>query len=253
MRVVAVAQNTLRESVRDRVLYVLLFFAAATILGSKAVGRISIGQDIKIVKDFSLASLSLFGVLVAIFVGTNLVYKEIDKKTLYTILARPMHRWEFVLGKFCGLLALLALVTLGMACVSVAYVYILGGTVTVTYGYAVILIFAKLAVVTALALTLSTVTAPVVGAIMAFCLYLLGHATGIFLDLPPQLKGSFTETLFRVLYYVIPNLSNFDIRAEAANDVPVAFGYVFWALGYGLGWTCFFLILAVLAFEDKDV
>ena len=84
-RIIAVARNTFREAVRDRVLYVLLFFAAAAILGSKALGWVSTGQDIKIVKDISLASVSLFGVLIAIFVGTNLVYKEIDKRTIYTV------------------------------------------------------------------------------------------------------------------------------------------------------------------------
>src|SRR5690606_20767780 len=96
MRVWILAQNTFRESVRDKVLYVLLLFAIASVLGSKAIGWISIGQDIKIVKDFTLASISVFGALIAIFVGTSLLYKEIDKRTLYTILSQPMRRWEFV-------------------------------------------------------------------------------------------------------------------------------------------------------------
>ncbi|MBP7431889.1 MAG: ABC transporter permease, partial [Candidatus Hydrogenedentes bacterium] len=122
MRVLAVARNTFREAVRDKVLYVLLLFAAAAIFGSKALGWISIGQDIKIVKDLSLAAVSVFGVLIAIFVGTNLVYKEIDKRTIYTILCRPMHRWEFILGKYAGLAALLALVTAVMAAVAAVYV-----------------------------------------------------------------------------------------------------------------------------------
>ena len=95
MRVYAIAHNTFREAVRDKVLYVLLFLAGASILGSKALGWISVGQDIKIMKDISLATIQIFGVLIAIFVGTNLVYKEIDKRTLYTIISRPIHRYEF--------------------------------------------------------------------------------------------------------------------------------------------------------------
>ncbi len=92
-KIIAVAYNTFRESVRDKVLYVLLFFAIAVIIGSKAIGWISIGQDIKIIKDLSLAGISIFGALIAIFVGTSLVYKEIDKRTIYTISGQPLYRY----------------------------------------------------------------------------------------------------------------------------------------------------------------
>lgn len=160
MRVLTVAQNTFREAVRDKVLYVLLFFAAVTIFGSKALAWISIGQDIKIVKDISLAATSIFGVLIAIFVGTSLVYKEIDKRTLYTILSQPMHRYEFILGKYFGLMGLLAVVTLIMTGVSALYVLILGGGLDGVYFLAVLLIFWKLLLVTAFAVLMSALSSP---------------------------------------------------------------------------------------------
>jgi ABC-type transport system involved in multi-copper enzyme maturation permease subunit len=253
MRLLAVAQNTFRESVRDKVLYVLLFFAAVTILGSKALGWISVGQDIKIVKDISLASTSVFGALIAIFVGTSLVYKEIDKRTLYTILAQPMHRWEFVVGKYCGLAALLAVVTVVMTGVAAGYVLLLGGELGAVYFQAVVLIYWKLLLVTAVALLLSTATSPILGAIIVFSLYVFGHATGVFLDLPAQFDGTFAKQLLEVIYYVIPNLSNFDIRAEAANEVAVSGAYIVWALAYGTGYTVVLLLIATLSFEGKDV
>lgn len=253
MRVLAVARNTFREAVRDKVLYVLLLFAATAILGSKALGWISIGQDIKIVKDISLAAVSIFGVLIAIFVGTNLVYKEIDKRTIYTILCRPMHRWEFVLGKYLGLAALLALVTVVMAFVAAAYVVILGGGLDIVFFEAVLLIYWQLLLVTALAVLLSALTSPILGAIIVFSTYIAGHATTIFTELPPQFDGTFSKRVLEAVYYIIPNLSNFDIRAEAANGVPVASGYVLWALAYGTVYTAVLLVIASLAFQDKDV
>lgn len=253
MRILTVAQNTFREAVRDKVLYVLLFFAAVTILGSKALGWISIGQDIKIVKDISLAATSIFGVLIAIFVGTSLVYKEIDKRTLYTILSQPMHRYEFILGKYLGLMALIGLTTLIMTGVSAGYVLLLGGGVDPVYFLAALLIFWKLLLVTAFAVLMSSMSSPILGAIIVFCAYLFGHATGVFRDLPPQFDGTLAKTLLEGAYYVIPNLSNFDIRAEAANGVPIATGYVIWALGYGAAYTAALLILAALSFEGKDV
>jgi ABC-type transport system involved in multi-copper enzyme maturation permease subunit len=252
-RIRAVVQNTFREAVRDKVLYVLLLFAGAAIFGSKALGWISIGQDIKIVKDISLAAISVFGALITIFVGTSLIYKEIDKRTVYTILCRPIFRWEFIVGKFLGLALLLLVVTVAMTAASAVYVLVLGGTVDATFLLAALLIYWKLLLLNALAVLLSSLTSPILGALIVFSVYLIGHATNILVDLPLQIRESVTGRVLEVVYYVLPNLSNFDIRAEAANDVPVAFTYVLWALAYGTIYTAMLLTLAALAFEDKDV
>ena len=253
MRVLAVAHNTFREAVRDKVLYVLLLFAGTAIFGSKALGWISIGQDIKIVKDISLAAISLFGVLIAIFVGTNLVYKEIDKRTIYTILCRPMRRYEFILGKYLGLALLLGMVTGVMAATATGYTMLLGGKVDATFFAAVLLIYWELLLVTAFAVLVSSVASPILGALIVFSMYVVGHATGILIDLPKQFEGTVTERLMQGLYYIVPNLSNFNIRAEAANGVPVSTAYVGWALAYGAVYTIALLALASLTFEDKDV
>ncbi len=253
MRILTVAQNTFREAVRDKVLYVLLFFAAVVIFGSKALAWISIGQDIKIVKDITLAAISLFGVLIAIFTGTSLIYKELDKRTLYTILSQPMHRHEFILGKYIGLMALLGVVTVIMAGVSAAYVILLGGKLEGMYFLAVLLIYCKLMLVTSIALLLSSLSSPILGAIIVFMAYVFGHATGVFLNLPPQFDGTLAKHLLEVAYYIVPNLGNFDLRSEAANGIPVSLGYVAWAITYAAAYTGVFLILAALVFEEKDV
>ena len=253
MRILAVAMNTFRESVRDKVLYVLLLFAAATILSSKALGYISVGQDIKIVVDISLASVSIFGALIAVFVGTNLVYKEVDKRTIYTILSRPLWRYEFILGKYLGLALLITVVTVVMTAISAIYILMLGGNVGSTFFLAALLIYWKLLLVTALSVLLSTLTTPILGAIIVFSCYVLGHATGILVDLPNQFEGTVAQKVMTGIYYVIPNLSNFDIRAEAANGVEVASSYIVWALAYGTMYTVLFLTIAALAFENKDV
>jgi ABC-type transport system involved in multi-copper enzyme maturation permease subunit len=253
MRVWIVAQNTFRESVRDKVLYVLLFFAVAAILGSKALGWISIGQDIKIVKDITLASVSVFGALISIFVGTSLLYKEIDKRTLYTIVSQPMHRWEFVLGKYLGLMQLLAVAVALMTVLSAAYILLLGGAVDGAYFLAALLIYWKLLLVTAFAVLLSALASPILGAVIVFCLYLFGHATGVFIDLPEQFDGTTAKTLLEVCYYVFPNLANFDIAAEAANGVPVSPAYVAYVLAYGALYTTVVLLFATIAFDGKDL
>ena len=253
MRILAIAQNTFRESIRDKVLYVLLFFAAVTIFGSKALGWISIGQDIKIVKDIALGATSIFGILIAIFVGTSLIYKEIDKRTLYTILSQPMHRYEFIVGKYLGLMALLAVVTIIMAAVSSVYILLLGGTLHTTYFLAILLIYWKLMLITAFAILLSSMTSPILGAIIVFSVAVFGHATEVFRDLPPQFDGTSAKAILEAVYYIIPNLSNFDIAREAANGIDVSPAYIVWVMIYGLMYTAMLLIFAALAFQEKDV
>ena len=253
MRILTIAMNTYREAIRDKVLYVLLFFAGATILGSKALGYISVGQDLKIIADISLAAISVFGALIAIFVGTSLVYKEIDKRTIYTILSRPIWRSEFILGKYLGLSLLIATVTSVMGIVAAAYIAISGGSVDLMFAEALLLVFFKLLLLTALSVLLSTVVSPILGAIIVLTCYFIGHATGIMLNLPPHFDDTFAAQVISVAYYVIPNLSNFDIWREYANGVAVPHSYVAWTVVYGSVYTGVLLFLATLAFSQKDV
>jgi ABC-type transport system involved in multi-copper enzyme maturation permease subunit len=253
MRIIAVAHNTFRESVRDKALYVLLFFAATTILGSKAIGWISIGQDIKVMKDICLAAVLLFGVLIAIFVGTTLVHKEIDKRTLYTILARPMRRYEFILGKYLGLASLLALVTVVMTASAALYISALGGAIGLVFIEAAVLIYCELLLITAFAILLSTLTSPILGALVLFSIFVLGNGTRILADLPQQFDNVPGTWALQSLYYVLPNLGNFNLLREAANGVPVSGAYVAWAVVYGAIYSAMLLAVAAAAFERKDV
>ena len=253
MRLLTVAFNTYREAVRDKILYVLLFFAGMTILCSKALGYISVGQDLKIVTDISLAALSVFGALIAIFVGTNLVYKEIDKRTIYTILARPISRAEFILGKYLGLAFLIATVTVAMGAVAAVYLIAMGGSVGIPYVEAVLLIFWKLLLLTSLSVLLSTLTSPILGAIVALSFYFVGHATAILIDLPGQFDGTLIKHVINTAYYLIPNLSNFDVWREFSNGVAVPHTYVLWTLLYGAVYTGLLLFAATLSFAHKDV
>ena len=124
MRIRAIALNTFREAVRDKILYSLLFFALVMIGGSVLVADLTIGEYGKIIRDLGLASISIFGLLIAIFVGIGLIYKEIERKTIYTIASKPVPRWEFLVGKYLGLVATLA-VQVGI--MSAAYLLVLQG------------------------------------------------------------------------------------------------------------------------------
>ena len=107
VRISVLAENTFREAVRDKLLYNLLMFAALMIASSIVLAKLHIGYDERIYRDVGLSAIAFFGVLIAIFVGINLVYREISLKTVYSLLAKPVRRWEFLVGKYLGLVALL--------------------------------------------------------------------------------------------------------------------------------------------------
>ncbi len=249
----AVIQNTYREALRDRVLYVLIFFAIVAIGASKAIGWLSIGQDIKIVRDISLSAMSLFGVLISIFVGTNLVFKEVERRTIYTILARPISREVFILGKYFGLMSILfvtiVLMTLGLS----LYLLILGDVPDIPLFVSIMMIYVELGVITAIALLLSSLTSPILGAIIVFFIYFLGHGTGILEDLPDPVNTPVVAFLMKFIFYVFPNLETFNLRGYAAYGIPVPPGKIFLGLVYGTAYSTAMIFLAALAFRRKDL
>ena len=253
MKMWAIATNTYREAIRDKVLYLLFVFGLISIVSSRILGYMSIGDEQKIVADISLASISVFGALIAVFIGTNLVYKEVDKRTIYTIISRPIDRYEFILGKYLGLVGLIGVTTVLMGAFSAGYIVLMGGSVDLIFFEAVLLIYWKLLLITAFSVLLSSLTSPILGAIIVLCAYVFGHGTGILIDLPPHLQDTFAETLMAGAYFILPNLSNFDIWKEYANGVEISQAYVAWNLLYGTVYTAVLLYLAALVFENKDV
>src|SRR5437870_5256105 len=109
MRVIgSIALNVFRESVRDKVLYNLVFFAVMLIAVSYLLGQLTAGQDIKIIKDLGLAAMSVFGLFIAVFIGIGLVSKEVERRSIYSLLAKPISRQQFIVGKYAGLVLTLA-------------------------------------------------------------------------------------------------------------------------------------------------
>jgi len=133
MRILAIARNTFRENIRDKILYNLILFALIMILSSIALGQLTLGLESKMIIDLGLTSVSVFGTLIAIFIGISLVYKELEKRTVYALLAKPVHRWEFIVGKYLGLLFTL-LVNLAIMTIGIALTLLYqGGTEPGTY------------------------------------------------------------------------------------------------------------------------
>lgn len=251
-----VAVNTFREAVRDRVLYNLIFFALMMIVAAVLVGQISIGIERLVIINLGLTAVSVFGLVMAIFIGVGLVYKEMDKRTLYALLAKPIRRWEFLLGKYAGLLLTLvvntALMTLGLAA-ALFYVSRTFSRADISILVAVYFILLKLALVTALALLFSCFSTPILSAVFTAGLYI----TGIFSD-DIRAFGEMTESqvvsaVTSLLYYVLPNFSNFNAIAAAAYGRAVPLSLVAQNTLYAALYVALALAVASAIFSNRNL
>jgi Cu-processing system permease protein len=251
-RVVAIAGNTFREVKRDRVLYLLVFFALVLMALGRALGWISIEEDVKLVIDLSLAAISLFALLITIFLGASLIYKEVDKRTLYTILSKDVGRTEFVLGKFLGLLGTFAVCILLMGAAFAVNVLLCGGTLNATMGAALYGLLLELTVITAFSIAFAMVTSPILSAIVTLAFYLVGHSTEILRKFSENPAHAGFRPLATALYYVLPNLENFNLRYEAAYALPVPAVRLLLMTGYAVLFAGIFLGAASLVFGRKS-
>jgi ABC-2 type transport system permease protein len=252
MKIGAIAGITFKEAKRDRILYLLFFFAALGIVASRVLALLTVGDRTKIIKDVGLASISVFGVLMAILIGTGLVYKEIDKKTIFTLLAKPLHRAEFILGKFLGLVLTLFVMTAAMAAIFLALVYVHTFRIEGALLIAVAYIFVELVLITAVAVLFSSFSTPILSSLFALGFYLIGHLSwGLDLIVKKMAPG-LGRTLVRVLATVLPDLENFNFKTEVVHGLPIPSGIYLSSLLYGLCYTAFILALAVLIFRRRD-
>ena len=249
--ILAIGINTFREAIRDRILYLLLVFALILIGVSRLLSLLTVGNEEKIIKDVGLSAISVFGVLTAVFVGVSLVFKEIERRTIYTLLANPVSRWQFIVGKFAGLMAVLWL-NVGLMSVALIGIVAARGEGPGQLVPAIVLILVELAVITAFALLFSSLTNPVLAALFTFAVYVTGHLSWSLKLLQGKVGGGFSANLFGWLYRLWPNLDYLDVKSEAAHGLPLAPGHFPSAVVYGLGYATLVLVLACAVFQRKE-
>jgi ABC-type transport system involved in multi-copper enzyme maturation permease subunit len=252
MKALAIAGITFKEAKRDRVLYLLFFFAVVAIASSRILALLTVGDRVKIIKDVGLASLNIFGVLMAVLMGTGLVYKEIDKKTIFTLLSKPLHRAEFLFGKFLGLAFTLFIMTAAMSLIFLAVVFAHTLSLDWRLLVAIAYIYLELLVITALAILFSTFASPILSSIFSLSFYLIGHLSWGLELLIKKARTAAGRTALRVLYLVLPDLENFNFKTEVVHNLPIPSGIFLWSFLYALCYTAFLLALAVLVFRRRD-
>ncbi|MEO0077579.1 MAG: ABC transporter permease [candidate division WOR-3 bacterium] len=251
-RVYSIALNTFRESLRDRVLLTLIVFAVVAMGGAKVVQPVALGEADKIVKDIGLSAITFFSVLIAILVGGRIVYREVEKRTVYLVLARPVRRREFVLGKYFGLLAVLYLSVLAMTAVFFVVLAVSGVRAPLALLWSVVMTCCELALITALAVFFSTFVTPIAGSVFTMVLYFIGHSTLLLKQLAAMSPSSVVKAVGLVLYYVLPNLENFNIRGDVVHSVPLDPRVLLLSAVYAAVYSLTLLLIATGMFRRKD-
>jgi ABC-type transport system involved in multi-copper enzyme maturation permease subunit len=252
MKIRAIALNTFKEAIRDRILYLLLFFAALFIIFSRILALLTVGDRAKIIMDAGLASLSLFGVLMAIIIGTGLVYKEIDKRTIYTLLAKPIQRYQFLLGKYLGLLLTLLVMLALMTLIFLVLIFLHRYPIEGDFFLAILFIFVELCLITAVALLFSCFSTPILSTLFSLSFYFIGHLSWGLETLIGKISQGGFKALARILYLFLPDLENFNFKTEVVHHLPIPPKIILHSSLYGIFYTVFILAIAMLVFRRKD-
>ncbi|MGZ8384909.1 MAG: ABC transporter permease [Nitrospira sp.] len=251
MRILSIAINTLRENLRDKLLYNLLFFALLMIGSSILLSRITLGDHHRLILDLGLASINLFGVLIAIFVGIGLVSKEVDRKTIYTIVSKPIPRYEFLLGKYCGLVITLFANTVVMVVGLLLVLQVMDVPITSLVFKSLVLIFLELMVITAVAVLFSTFTSATLSAIFTLAVYVIGHLSGDLKEFAKKLD-EVSEMVVNAIYYTLPNLERFNLKGHVIHHLDFGLADMALTLAYGLTYAAFLHLLASVIFQRRD-
>lgn len=266
MRAVAlVAGAVFRESVRDRVPYSMVVFAVLLMAASYLISQLTAGQDLKIIKDLGLAAIAMIGLLIAVFIGIGLVSKEVERKSVYGLLTKPVTRPQFILGKYAGLVLTLAVNISAMTIAFYAVLYYIGANASESMraGWtvpatdprllvAIALIFAELTVVTAVALFFSTFSSPLLATLLTLGLWIAGHFNADLRNFENVVNVAAVTWIAKTLYYVLPNLAPFDVKAEVVHGLPVGLRHVGLTLLYAAVYAGMLLVAAVAIFRRRD-
>lgn len=255
LRVATIAGNTFREAVRDRVLYNLVLFVLILTGAAVFIGELSGGQERKIIVDLGLSAMLLFGVFIAIFVGVGLVYKEIERRTVYSIFSKSVGRGEFLLGKYLGLcLTLLVNVAVMGAGVSLALIYVKRGwdPLALSIWPAILLLYVELMILTGVALLFSSFSSPALSALLTFLVFIIGHFSADLKSLANSMGGNAARWLFATLYYLLPNLANLSFITPAAHGQLPNARHAAVAILYSLVYIVVILTAATMIFRRRN-
>ncbi len=264
--ILLVASGVFRDSIRERVAYGLVFFALMLMAASFLLAQITAGQDVKIIKDLGLAASSVIGLFIAVFFGIGLVTKEVDRRSIYSLLSKPVTRSQFIVGKYLGLASTLLI---NLTVMAVAFYLVLAYLDATTINSAkeaweapaldpqmlkaFALIGVELLVMTAVALFLSTFSSPFLSVALSIAVYIIGHFGDDLKNLDSLVESSLVANIGRAVYYVMPNLERLDVKSAVVHAVPVSAEHVLLATVSSSLYIGLLLVASTIVFSRRDL
>lgn len=252
-KVGTIALNTFRESVRSKVLYSIMFFALLLVCASALFGSVTIGDQVIVIKDFGLMSISLFSVAFAVISGAALLHKELSRKTVYNILAKPVSRAEFVCGKFFGMFATASVLVLMMGAGLSIFALFFEGQFDSYLLQAYLYILLELLIVCAAAIFFSSVVVtPMLSGLFTFGIFLAGRSVRHLLTFSSGEGGSLLGDLMYWLYWILPRLDLLNVGNDLVYKASISQDHFVWSLVYSIGYTGALLVLATAIFRRRE-
>ncbi len=253
MRIRAMIVNTFKETIRNRILLNILIFAIGLILLSLVIGDWSLGEQAKVIKDFGLSSMSVFGLLIALFIGLRLMVQELEQRTIHIIVSKPIYRWEIIVGKFLGLaltlIVSIAIMTIALWCSEI----IMGAAPDISILPAVILIYIEILIIVAFAMLYASFASPMLASIFTLGTFILGHLAGFLYDYIRLYPDRGWHWLLKGIYHIAPNLEKLNIKMAVVEGLTRPPHGVVHALIYGVAYLSIVLLITILVFERKDL
>jgi ABC-type transport system involved in multi-copper enzyme maturation permease subunit len=229
-----------------------LAFGAIALGGSVCLAPLTLGEQGRIISDMGLASISLFSIVILVLVGTGLIYKEIERRTITTILTHPVHRYEFVLGKFCGLVSMLLVCLAALAVLYLTVVAVFGDGISFNHIAALFLTALEIVMATAVALFFATVASPILSAVFTVCVFILGYLSDDLRSLALSSGSAAVQLLAKTIYAVLPAFHHFHVRNHLLSGVPVPPEHLLRCILYAALDTSALLLLTIAVFRKRD-
>lgn len=250
--ITVIAASTIRELYRDRILYVLVFFGILLILLSLLLSNLSIQENLRLTINFGLSGIHLCTQVIAVFIGSTLIFREIEKKSILFVMSYPLSRAQFVLGKLLGFAGLLLAIIIVMAGILASLLFMLEWTFHLSYLSAFIGIYLESLILLCLTLAVGSVAKPISVVIVSVGIFLSGHSLNSFRELAIKSKNDFYIFLSDFFEYVVPNLESMNWRSYVVYRESLDLGSFFQVIGYTFFWCLFFIIIAISFFRRRD-
>ena len=211
------------------------------------------GHQSKVIKDFGLSAMSVFGLLIAIFIGIRLMVQEMEQRTIFVVASKSIHRWEIVIGKYLGLALTLAVNVILMSFALWGAGFLMEGRIDFTLAPAILLIYVEILLIIAFALLFSMFTSPTLSAIFTLIVFIIGHLSGFLREYVELYPDRGLHWLFRMIYLVVPNLENLNLKMAVVEHLPQPPHAFTHGLFYGIAYLLIVLILTAVIFQKKDI